>query len=124
HLSFHGIILCTIGSVATPDLHSFPARRSSDLALETPNVVHLRPPSLPSLRRGGPWRGTTSTPKLQQSARKPARDTNGHATADNAGMVTGSERGAGRRRKTFPYPPRSPPGTRVGGYPLPRPWPP
>src|SRR5699024_1856000 len=75
-------------------------------ALETPNVIHLRPPSLPSLRRGDPWRGTTSAPKLQPSARKPARDTNGHATGNDAGMVTGSERGVGGAvGKTFPHPP-------------------
>src|SRR5699024_10501533 len=93
------------GPTTQPSMLDLRTRNRLRPALETPNVIHLRPPSLPSIRRGGPWRGPTSTPQLQQSARKPARDTNGHATADNAGMVTGSERGAGRRRKTFPYPP-------------------
>ena len=32
--------------------------------METPNVIHVRPPAIPSLRRGDPWRGPTSSPQL------------------------------------------------------------
>ena len=89
--------------------------------MEAPNVLHLRPPTVPSIRRGDPWRGTTSTPKLQQSARKPARDTNGHATADNAGMVAGPE-GCRAGRENFPAA-RPPQGSTGAGTPSPIPAP-
>lgn len=40
---------------------------------------------------------------MQQQARKPARDTNSHATGDDAGMVTGSK-GCRAGRENFPQP--------------------